>query len=326
MAMLFSREQVRKLIVAAACGALVAAAWWCWDPIAALEFAQLGRAFERIAYEHPLSLAALGAKLARFGESFGLGIVLAAILLGIEAFRRHEPLSPSARRACVLAASMMVPLILLSLLSPTFIPRHFAPVLLALGIPTAILLDRARNPVRVGVAILAILQVSWMAITPLRFLPRVEQTDWRTLRAVVPQPAPRIAMLGGWPSLSPPEIRYGWTRDGLDASVMWLWRTEDRQIAWPRVMRDVFGADAVVVVPPSASKNEGLTPYERADNRHNGELMQRLQASGEFADPVAMRIGTYAKTDVLVYVRARPSIRASWSEPPVIRSSSRSGS
>lgn len=302
-AMLLSREQIRKLMLSAAAGALIAAAWWYWDPIDALEFAQLGRVFERLSYQEHLSSPVLGTKLARFAAALGPGILLAAALLGIEAIRQREPVSPQARRAVILAAVMAVPLIVLSLLSPTFVPRHFAPALLAAGIPIAIALDRARNPVRLGVAFLALLQVTWMAIAPQRFLPRVEQTDWRGLRAAVPQTAPRIVMLGGWPSLSPPEIRYGWTRDGLEASTLWLWRAEDRQIDWRHVMRDALAADAVLVVPPGESKNEGLTPYERADNRHNAELMRRLQATGTFAEPVAMRIGTSMKTDVLVFRR-----------------------
>jgi hypothetical protein len=115
-------------------------------------------------------------------------------------------------------------------------------------------------------------------------------------------------MLGGWPSLSPPEVRYGWTRDGGDASTVWLWRAEQRQIDWSGIMRDALAADAVLVVPPAASTNPDLTDYERGDNRHNAELIRRLQSSGVFANPVPMRIGTHAKIDILVYVeRRRPA-------------------
>src|SRR5688572_9525449 len=54
-----NRKETQTLLVASVCGTLIAAGWWCWDPVDALRFAQLGRTFERVSFEHPLSLPAL---------------------------------------------------------------------------------------------------------------------------------------------------------------------------------------------------------------------------------------------------------------------------
>jgi hypothetical protein len=314
------RDELRRLLLASACGGVVAASWWYWNVVPALRFAQLGRTFARAAFTNPLSLATLGDKLLVLASAIGAGVAIAAVLLGIDAVRgQREPVSRAptrltaeARRPLLLAASGGVPLLVLTLLSPVFVQRHVAPALLVLALPLALLLDRARPAVRAAIAVIALLHVAWMAVAPTTFLPRVEQTDWRRLRALVPAPTPRIAFLGGWRSLSPPEIRYGWTRDGLDATTTWLWRSEERQIDWANVMREALASDAVLVVPPSAASiipNTLGRTYERADNRHNAELIQRLETSGQFAQPVPFRIGTREQADLLVYRRLafRPS-------------------
>lgn len=304
LAALIAARSRRSLVLASACGMLIAASWWFWNFASALQFAEYGRTYQRGAYDHPLSLVVLGERLRQLSSAAGIGMVLAAVLLGINAFRRRDPVSPEARRALLLTVAAVVPIILMALLSPAFLPRVIAPALLALALPVAVLLDRARPALRIGVAALILAQVAWIATSPTSALPSVERTDWSRLRTIVRTPSPQIAFIGGWPSLSPPEICYGWTRDGQTASAEWLWRFEERRIDWPTVMHTALASDAVVVIPPEAAAQG--SHHVRADSQHNAEFVRRLQASREFDQPVLFRIGTVERVDALVYQRRRP--------------------
>jgi hypothetical protein len=296
-ALLLARDwrERRGLLVPSAAGALVASAWWGWNAAPALRFGQLGRTFERASLGEVFSVVTALQKVRIFlEEGLGYGVAIALVLGVAVLVLRREPWTPSQRRALLIAVAASVPILVLLAFSPVFVARHFAPTLLPLAIPLALLLDRVPPPVRLAAVALALLQIVAFAAMPRRFLPQVEQTDWARLRAIVPEPPPHIAFLGGWGSLSPPEIRYGWTRDGHDATVRWLWRFEDRTIDWPRVEAEALASDAVLVVPPG-------TPGP--DNPHNAELLRRLEASHRFAAPVPFTIGTRAPIEVLVYLR-----------------------
>jgi hypothetical protein len=303
------RRELRRLFLAGTGGVVFAAGWWSWHLGSALRFAQLGRTFERAAFTDPLSLATFGDKLGILATGLGAGLVIAAVLLAVGRIRirlrqPRQPLPPDTRRAVILATATVVPLVALTLLSPVFVARHFAPALLGLALPLALLLDRARPAIRTTIAAAALLYAGWMAVTPATFLPRVERTDWARLRTVLPMPSPKIALIGGWPSLSAPEIRYGWTRDGRDAEVTWLWRSEERRLDWSAMMATALASDAVLIVPPTATTAPVLGAtytYELADNRHNAELIHRLETTGQFLAPVPFPISTDEKIDLLLY-------------------------
>ena len=194
-----SGHAARKLLLASACGVVVAAGWWWWDPVAALQFAQLGRTFERAAYQDTLTLATIAAKLRYFAQALGPGVLIAVGIAGIAAFRGRETMSPESRRAALLGWSAAVPLVLLAGLSPVFVDRHIAPALFGLALPLAIFVQRISPALRLGLAGIVLIQTVFMAAVPMRFLPYVEQTDWSRLRAIVPGPSPRIAFMGWIP-------------------------------------------------------------------------------------------------------------------------------
>jgi hypothetical protein len=298
-ALLLAREwrERRNLLIPSAAGALVASIWWGWNAVPALRFGQLGRTFERASLGDVFSVVTALQKVRIFlEEGLGYGVAIALVLGVAVLLLRREPWTPSQRRALLIAVAASVPILVLLAFSPVFVARHFAPALLPLAIPLALLLDRVPPPVRLTAVALALLQIVAFAAMPTRFLPQVEQTDWARLRAIVPGPSPHIVFLGGWGSLSPPEIRYGWTRDGHDATVRWLWRFEDRTIDWPHVESEALASDAVLVVPPG-------TPGP--DNPHNAELLRRLEASHRFGAPIPFTIGTRAPIEVLVYRKVR---------------------
>jgi hypothetical protein len=300
----------RDLFVPSAIGALAASGWWFWNVGPALRFGQLGRTFERASLGDVFSLAtALQKVRIVLEEGLGCGVAVALLVVVVVTLvMRRQPASerwpPEQRRAFLIAVAATVPLLLVLAFSPVFVARHFAPALLPMTVLVALLLDRLPASARVAAAALALLQVAGLAAAPERFLPRVEQTDWSRLRAAVPGRTPHIAYLGNWGSLSPPEIRYGWTRSGDEATVIWLWRFEWRTIDWRSVEAEALASDAVLVVPPG-------TPGR--DNQYNAELVRRLEASGRFDPPVPFTIGTRAPIELLLYRRMhRQSTSALW--------------
>jgi hypothetical protein len=290
-------KEIRRLLIASACGVIVALSWWGWHVASGLEFAQYGRTYQRAAIAAPLSFPAFGTKLRILILGIGIPFVVAIALLLL---RRAEAMSSEARRAVLVATAAVVPLVLVAMLSPVFVLRHFAPALLALALPLAVMLDRARPAIRVAVATLALIQGATIGAS----LPQVDHTDWTRLRDVIPEPSPRIAFLGGWPSLSQPEIRYDFMRDGKgDVAATWLWRSDEGEIDWATAMREVMRSDAVLVIPPAALLTR--TDYERQDNLHNAELISRVRATGAFEEAVPFRIGTLEPVDALLFKHLR---------------------
>ena len=305
------RREILRLIGATAAGTAIAFGWWFWHFRAALEFAQLGRTFRRAAFAEPLSASALGAKLNDLvRSSWGIGVTFAVIVLITVAVVRVRNDSPQARRAFWIGVAAFVPLLGLAFLSPVFVGRHYAASLLGLAVILALGIEALAPGLRIAVAAAVLAQTLFLSATHERSLRRVEQTDWTRLRELVPADSPRIAFLGGWPSLSPPEIRFGWRIAGRQAAVEWLWRFEDGSIDWQRVMARVEQSDAVLVVPPGARHrvSRPLGIDENIDNRHNSELIRRLMRSGAFDAPLPFRIGREEPITLLVF---RKRFRAS---------------
>lgn len=296
------RRELAKLVIAAACGAAVSAGWWVWHLLPALRFAQLGRTFMRASLGSPLALETLGEKVRIFAfEAVGIVLLMALVAVAAHGWSREQ------RRTAAIGLAASLPLLLLAFASNVFVPRHFAPAFLPMAVVIAVSLERVRPAVRVAISVLALIQIVAVAANTERYLPRVEQTDWRILRRFVTEERPHVAFLGGWPGLTPPELRYAWTRDGAEADTEWLWRFEDGAIDWEKVMHSALASDAVLVVPPGAipPRDPRLAVDERTDNRHNAEFMAKLAVSGVFSPPVRLRAGQRHPVDLLLYRRTR---------------------
>jgi hypothetical protein len=273
-------------------GALIASGWWIWHLRPALEYAQYGRTFPRVA----ALTDSVTAKLSILTiTGIGPGVLIALIVLiprGVQASGLH----PGGRlKACTprwTAAAASLPLLLLGLTSPVFVPRHFSPALL----PLPFLGASGRPRFLAIVAVLA--QALFLAVFLHPLLPRVDQTDWSMLRRHLPASNPKITFLGGWSSLSPPEVRYAWLSRGGDADVQLLWDAERPPIDWKITVDRAFASDAVFVVSPDARAAEEFT---RRDNAHNGELIARLRQSGRFEEPVTIAIGDRDRAQVLLF-------------------------
>ena len=287
-----------RVFVASAAGAAIAAGWWGWHLLPVLQFAQSARAVARASIVG--SLAQRAATKVHIFAVYATGpviLIVILILLGVLVVRRGA----ADRRTLAIALAGWLPLLIVAAASKGFGPRIFAPALLPLSIIFALALATVSPRARLVTGLLVLAQTIFIAITLEPALPRVSQTDWRILRAQVPKPEPRIAVMGGWPSLTPPEIRYAWTRDGVDATVETLWRFENGAIDWTKVMQHALASDLVLVVPPGRplpqdSASSGVFPI---DNRYNAELITRLERSGKFE---RVEIG---KADLLAYRRRR---------------------
>jgi hypothetical protein len=304
VALLFARRDrraVSQLFAGGVAGAAIAAGWWLWHARPALAYAQYGRTFPRASLGE--GLATLPAKLRIFAfEGLGLGVA-AALLVLLFAVRATK--TTDEKRALLIAGAASLPLIVLAFGSNVFVPRHFAPALLPLVIVLAIAVQHTRPALRIVIALAVVVQAALVT------LPQVEQTDWSRLRAIVSNPKPKIAFLGGWPSLTPPEVQFGWKRAGGDADVQWLWRFEQGAIDWPNVMKTALSSDVVLVVPPGARHrvDERMHIDENADNLHNAEFLTSLQNSGAFAPPTRFAIGTHEPVELILFSRpkSRPS-------------------
>ena len=262
-------------------GAVIAAGWWMWHLRPALAYAQYGRTFPREATD------SIAAKLrVLFVTGIGPGVALALLLLIVGARHRHR-----------LAVAASVPLLAVGFTSPVFVPRHFSPSLLPLPLVGG---DGLRSRLAPIATVAAAIQAAVLVAAPLLLLPRVEQTDWGVLQPHIQARNPRISYLGGWSSLSPPEVRYAWLSRGANAEVRWLWNAEEPPIEWNKTMKNALASDAVFVVSPQARASR---PFTQRDNTHNAELITRLEQSGRFGPPVAIPIGQRELATVVLFVR-----------------------
>lgn len=285
------RRDLLPLAFGSLAGALIASGWWLWHLRPALEYAQYGRTFPRVAALTDSVTAKLWI-LTMTG--IGPGVLIALVVLIFRGVRASG-LHPGGNAPRWIAAAASLPLLLLGLTSPVFVPRHFSPALLPLPFIGASGLARR---VRV-IAIVAVLaQALFLAVFLHPLLPRVDQTDWGVLRPHVGTANPTIAFLGGWSSLSPPEVRYAWLSRGGDADVQLLWDAERPAIDWKATLERAFASDAVFVVSPEARTADEFT---RRDNAHNAELIARLRQSGRFHEPVLLPIGDRDRAQVLLF-------------------------
>lgn len=298
-----SRRDRSKLLAmtgGTVCGVLLAAPWWWWNWKSALGFAEYGRTFPLAAMRSPLSPQAILTKLELLGQGLGPGLALAIVVLtAIAAITNRSRIFWIG-----LAAALPIPLLALS--SPVFIPRILAPALFGVGLIGAAGLEHARPWLRLALAALILATTAPLAFRPSPSMPRVEQTDWSVLREKVPGQTPRVAILGGWPTLTPPELRYAWRSVGRNASVDRLWFLESGAIDWGTVMRRAGERDAIAVVEPGSRRASPpqLAVDLNAENQHNAEFIRRLETQGGFAPPISIVIGRDQRATVRIYRRA----------------------
>jgi hypothetical protein len=293
------RSQVLALSGGTLCGVLLAMPWWWWNGKSALAFAEYGRTFPQAAMRAPRSPEAILTKLEIMVQGLGPGLAVAIVVLTTIAALTNR----SGIFWMGLAAALPIPLLALG--SPVFIPRILAPALFGIGLICAAGLQRARPWLRLVLAVLILATTVPLAFRPSPSMPRVGQTDWAVLRDNVTGQAPLVAIMGGWPTLTPPELRYAWRAAGRNASVDRLWFLESGPIDWNAVMRRAGERDAIVVVEPGSGRRTDpkFAVDLNIENQHNAEFIRRLEARGGFASPIRIVIGRDEQATVRVYRR-----------------------
>jgi hypothetical protein len=299
------RRSLLSMALAGAAGVTVASGWWLWHLEAGLAFAQYGRSFERASLGSSASPAMIVEKLRILLFSFGPGVVLAVFLLIVVSRYRACVINARLFRLQAVGAAVLLPLIALAFASPVFVARHFCPAFLGLAAIVAVIALRASPTVRTTAALLVAAQAVVLALSPYLFFPRVEQTDWSQLQKFSTVASPRVAFMGGWPSMSPPEVAWAFRKSGQNVTVRWLWRFEEGPIDWERVMTEAVESDLVAVVRPGARHRADarLKIDSNIDNTHNLEFANRLTGVGQFAEVGIITVGRREPVAVRIYSR-----------------------
>jgi hypothetical protein len=293
----------RRVLIAGATGALLAAPWWWWNAAPALKFANWSRVFPRLAVEHNPLLANLEHLL--FG-AIGLPAAIAIVIL----LWRRQPC-----RAAIPALAAATALPLLALFSPWLHERHMAPATAALAFAVGCLAAEGRRIVAalalLGVQLLLIL--AGLAADPSRWpmplamigaaVMRKDNADWSFLR-----PYDRITFFGLAPSLSPPELSIPRVRVHQKANVEWLWRMEDGPIDWQRIEGKVRASDVVLVPDPAtvhASPLQGLSARDLAIHNEQDPRFVALVRATRLFDESERRIENVNPYTLRVFIRRR---------------------
>ena len=293
----------RRVLIASALGAVVAAPWWWWNWRPALQFANYSRVFPRTAVgEHRLLV---NSEHLLFGA---IGVFAAAAIV-ILLWRRTRC------RESIPALAGAIALPLLALASPWLHERHVAPATAALAFAVSCLAADGRRVIAaVGLCavqlalILAGLFVDpepWPA--PLSFIAssvmRKDNADWSFLRGYE-----RVSFFGLAPSLSPPEIATPRVRAHEPVHVDWLWRMEDGPIDWRKIEAGVRASEVVLVPDPStvhASPLRGLSAGDLAiHNEHDADFVRLVRATNLFDERVC-RVANVNPYMLHVFTRKR---------------------
>jgi hypothetical protein len=293
----------RRVLIAGAIGAALAAPWWWWNAAPALTFANWSRVFPRLAVGRNALLVNLEHLL--FG-AIGLPAAIAIVVLLWRRQRCHAAIP-------ALAAAAALPL--LALFSPWLHERHMAPATAALAFAVGCLAAEGRRVIAalalLGVQLLLIL--AGLVADPSRWpmplamiaaaVMRKDNADWSFLR-----PYERVSFFGLAPSLSPPELSIPRVRAHEKAYVEWLWRMEDGPIDWARIEEKVRASDAVLVPDPStvhASPLQGLSSRDLAiHNEHDARFVALVRGTGLF-DESEQRIENVNPYTLRVFTRRR---------------------
>ena len=286
----FILKRSPRTAIAALAGAALAAPWWAWHWRAAFAYARYGASGGRWAAP---SLALRLREVLVNGTGPGVAVAL-LLLAGL------RPSHAGERRVIIIALASALPLLMGAALSPVFVARHFSPAFLPLALLVAMQASRSARHLW-AITTLVLLQALVFACFTSRFLPRAEQIDWSFVRESLSKPKLSISMMGIFPGISPPEIRYAWLRRGEDADVRWLWSADEPSIDWNRIMSAARTSDAVIVVSPGDATT--MRGFEWRDNKYDAEMVARLSASRAFAPPRAMSGGVPDRHTVLLYTR-----------------------
>ena len=230
--------------------------------------------------------------------------------------------------AVCLCLSSAIPLVVLSSMGENQNPRLLSPSLIPLAVAIGIIAvtsqwTSSRCLIMITTVVFCV-QLSVM-VTPLlksfdyglnnlspnlvgptlaKIMQKPEQWDWSKLREICNRRRiikPSISYLGNASTFNPPQISYPWIKVNEDVHVTWLWRYEQGEINWNKVMESVNSSDVVLTAP--GFMGDQLDDKQNLDNQHNTELVQRLQKDSRFIKPLKLRMGRFNSVQILVFLK-----------------------
>jgi hypothetical protein len=270
-----------RIFGAALGGVVLALPWWAYNGKLAFAYARFA-----VTDAHWARELMVGERIRELIE-WGFGPLFFIALIVLLACLRAP--DPAGRRALMIAAAAVLPLLFMDWMSPNCTARHLSPALLPLAIVIAIAAFRVPR-LAVLAAVLVALQAMVFAFLTPRLLP-VPQYDWSALRPLSPKPVPRVAIVGVVDGFSEPEVRYAWLRAGGAADVLALANT--RAVPDSSV-KELLSSDIIVAPPPEVVSS--LSGEWRLDNSRDAELISAVEASGRFArQPLPLKtLGGYS--------------------------------
>ncbi len=192
--------------------------------------------------------------------------------------------------------------------------RHAAPAFLAVAVALAVaagrsgLVRRAGFAATVGAAVVAQVTlmltgipwdrpvdrlVGFIGDAPSNVFHVYDQWDWDALRSAclahgVKRDVPRLAHLGTGFALNPPQIAFPWSRRHETVDVRVLWRYEEGDPDWTRLLDRAAGFDVVVTAPGFVGAK---ADKQDLDNRYNGDFAEMLGRDARFVRSEPLRLG-----------------------------------
>jgi 4-amino-4-deoxy-L-arabinose transferase-like glycosyltransferase len=234
------------------------------------------------------------------------GIGMLSILLLKIAFKKSLENSATQNAALCICLVGVFPLIVAQLLSSNQNMRLISPSI----IPLAIALGIVANGIGwhknkwsiVAIGLVCGVQLTTIIMPVQRNLS--EQWDWEKLRQVSIEHRlknPAIVHLGNGAAFNTPQIIYPWIRANEPIEQeKWLWRYDEGEIDWNKVEAIIRTANTIVTAPEYIGNK---SDKQDLDNKHNLELVQRLQKNSDFLVPISLMMGRNNDVKVLVFFR-----------------------
>ena len=316
----------------------IAAPWWLLNVRAAMAYSQYARNFVRNSLGPPSLGTWLRWFNTVFQCLLGPGsgililVVLIGSLVGILTAKKSN-LEPIKKVALGICACAGVPIILTQLSGTNHLLRHISPAMIPVAISISILADqtgwiRSRagivtSSILFGIQLFMIVYPVIFPNThpvdngavngsvPWRVMARFDQWDWKRVQEVSDGcglAAPKIAYLGGGHVFNPPAIQFPWVATATATrnvtfdlpEVTWLWRYEDGNMDWQKMM-DSAGQNDVVLTAPHY--DGGLQNKGDLDNQHNAELADRLSRDPRFRGPIRIEMGSFEPIEFDIFVK-----------------------
>lgn len=334
------RKAIRRHPVYPAKAALVAIVlavpWWVVNFKSSLEYGKYARGFVRNSLGTP-SLATWSRWLNSVWQCLlghGVSILLVAIVIAYLFSAIHgKRLESQGKTVLMLCAAAGLPIVFAQLTGTNHLLRHISPAVVALAIAIGVLSDQTVFTRSVGWAmggsLLLLVQLGMLVYpvvrpndrmidigfvnttVPWRVLARYDQWDWDTVYRVSSEckiESPKIGYLGSGREFNPEAIAYPWVKGAFGThlstfaypDVTWLWRYENGEIDWQKVLSASEGQDILITAPGYSGETR---IKEDQDNQHNSEFADRLAVDDKFRHQASFSVGRFEPVRIEVFTK-----------------------